>query len=256
MSEPNPQSVGIDVVDCFERRMRGKAGDDRFVARVFSPDEAKRIRSAHDPDLLLWLMWAAKEAVFKAETVALGEPPVFDHSTFVVSVPDQALSFEYPPEIDLPAWRPVVSGTVLRSGVEIPVEWSVTGGVTCITPPSTLAHVKQKIGVESLSGAAARLGAPKELSALIQGHFQEAESRAMHSLPSGLARLAAREAAVELMGIESERIRIVTPPGPAGRTPPHLEVDGQRDPRVALSISHHGDRIAWVVRVTSGRAGS
>ncbi len=248
MSESRPGPVGIDVVDCFERRMQSKATYERFVDRVFTELEADRIRNAHSPDLVLWMMWAAKEAVFKAETVSMGEPPVFDHSAFEVTVPDHVLRLPYPKKMDPPAWQPAAVGHVLRNGVEAPVEWSVIGGVACLTPPDSLSGVQQRIGVERLSDAAARMGVPADLDALVEAHFHQTEARAMRSLPSGMVRLAARRAAVELMQIDADRIRIVTPPGPAGRTPPHLEVDGEREARLSLSISHHGDRIAWIVR--------
>lgn len=248
MPDRQPAPLGIDVVDCFEKRMRGKAEDGRFVARVFTDREAEQIRSAADPDLVLWMMWAAKEAVFKAETVAEGEPPVFDHSAFEVTVPGSALELPYPNQADTPAWRPEAAGHVVRHGVECPVEWSLTGSVVCLAPPHPVPGIRQRVGIERLADAATRLDVPGDLDALVGAHFHPTESRAMHSLPSGLVRLAARTAVVELLQIEADRVRIVTPPGPAGRTPPHLEVDGTRDPRLALSISHHGDRIAWIVR--------
>lgn len=248
MPDRRPGPVGIDVVDCFEKRMRGKADDSRFVARVFTDRETDQIRNAADPDLVLWMMWAAKEAVFKAETVAEGEPPVFDHSAFEVTVPISALALPYPNQTDAPAWRPDAAGHVLRRGVECPVEWSLTGSVVCLAPPHTAPGIRERIGVERLSDVASGSDTSGNLEALIEAHFHPTESRAMHSLPSGLVRLAARTAAVQLLQIEADRLRIVTPPGPAGRTPPHLEVDGKRDPRLALSISHHGDRIAWIVR--------
>lgn len=43
----------------------GKSLDDRFVRRVFLPEEQSRIYKDSDPDCILWVLWAAKEAAYK-----------------------------------------------------------------------------------------------------------------------------------------------------------------------------------------------
>jgi holo-[acyl-carrier protein] synthase len=59
--------VGVDLVDVdrMERIIRGKSGD-RFVARVFSAEEAVACGSAPDPVQSFAARFAAKEAVVKA----------------------------------------------------------------------------------------------------------------------------------------------------------------------------------------------
>ncbi|MHB8770731.1 MAG: 4'-phosphopantetheinyl transferase family protein [Syntrophales bacterium] len=64
--------MGNDVVDLHDPDNRGKSGDDRFLARVFTAEERGLIARAADPDRLLWSLWAAKEAAYKA--VSGGEP--------------------------------------------------------------------------------------------------------------------------------------------------------------------------------------
>jgi phosphopantetheine--protein transferase-like protein len=66
--------VGNDVVDLKEPENRGKSGDDRFLDRVFTAVEQARIAGAQSPDTLLWSLWAAKEAAYKA--VSGGDPSV------------------------------------------------------------------------------------------------------------------------------------------------------------------------------------
>jgi phosphopantetheinyl transferase (holo-ACP synthase) len=66
--------VGNDVVDLRETENQGKSRDERFVGRVFTADERERIAGAQSPDTLLWSLWAAKEAAYKA--VSGGDPSV------------------------------------------------------------------------------------------------------------------------------------------------------------------------------------
>ena len=58
--------VGNDIVDLKETDNCGKSGDDRFLGRVFTPEERDLIVGAACPDKLLWAFWAAKEAAYKA----------------------------------------------------------------------------------------------------------------------------------------------------------------------------------------------
>lgn len=66
--------VGNDVVDLKDPDNQGKSGDDRFLGRVFTEKERDRITRAACPDRLLWALWAAKEAAYKA--VSRGDPTV------------------------------------------------------------------------------------------------------------------------------------------------------------------------------------
>lgn len=58
--------VGNDIVDLMEPGNCGKSGDGRFLDRVFTPEERELIAGAANPDAVLWSLWAAKEAAYKA----------------------------------------------------------------------------------------------------------------------------------------------------------------------------------------------
>jgi hypothetical protein len=58
--------VGNDIVDLAAPGNPGKSGDGRFCSRVFTVEERARIAGAAQPDALLWALWAAKEAAYKA----------------------------------------------------------------------------------------------------------------------------------------------------------------------------------------------
>jgi phosphopantetheine--protein transferase-like protein len=59
-------TVGNDLVDLTLSENRDKWKDRRFVRRVFAPSEQDAIAVASDPDRVLWALWSAKEAVYKA----------------------------------------------------------------------------------------------------------------------------------------------------------------------------------------------
>ncbi|MCL2669340.1 MAG: 4'-phosphopantetheinyl transferase superfamily protein [Syntrophaceae bacterium] len=58
--------LGNDVVDLEMEENCGKSGDSRFLSRVFAASEQALIAGAACPDALLWALWAAKEAAYKA----------------------------------------------------------------------------------------------------------------------------------------------------------------------------------------------
>jgi phosphopantetheine--protein transferase-like protein len=66
--------VGNDVVDLKDPENIGKNRDDRFLGRVFTAGERELIASVSSPDTLLWSLWAAKEAAYKA--VSSADPAV------------------------------------------------------------------------------------------------------------------------------------------------------------------------------------
>jgi phosphopantetheine--protein transferase-like protein len=66
--------VGNDVVDLKHQENQGKSRDDRFLDRVFTAEERDRIAGAARPEMLLWALWAAKEASFKV--VSRDDPTV------------------------------------------------------------------------------------------------------------------------------------------------------------------------------------
>lgn len=76
----SPHAVGNDVVDLGDPAIAGHHRRDRFVSRVCTPEERKRIASSLD----LWTLFASKEAAYKA-LVNLGYSPGFAHREIVVS---------------------------------------------------------------------------------------------------------------------------------------------------------------------------
>lgn len=82
---PGAPVVGNDIVDLARGRTARIANNRRFLAKVFTASERRRIASAADPMVELWGHWAAKEAAFKVLCKTLGSAPVFEHRRFEVS---------------------------------------------------------------------------------------------------------------------------------------------------------------------------
>lgn len=81
---PGAPLIGNDVVDSSDATTAAAHLRERFVARVCSPAERDRVAAAADPALLLWSLFAAKEAAFKA--VSKLRPGIaFAHRRFEVS---------------------------------------------------------------------------------------------------------------------------------------------------------------------------
>ena len=82
--------MGNDVVDLKDPENIGKSRDDRFLGRVFTAGERELIASVPSPDPLLWSLWAAKEAAYKA--VNRADPAVcsIPHRYRVVLEPEDA----------------------------------------------------------------------------------------------------------------------------------------------------------------------
>ena len=73
--------LGNDIVDLNEAGVAGKSHNARFVERVFSREEKSAISLSENPDLTLWMFWAAKETAYKIISKITG-PPVFSYKKF------------------------------------------------------------------------------------------------------------------------------------------------------------------------------
>lgn len=77
--------LGNDVVDLRDPGTREGAPHPRFDDRVFAPAEREALAAAPDPRRLRWVLWAAKEAAYKA--AAQRDPAtVFSPRRFVAAL--------------------------------------------------------------------------------------------------------------------------------------------------------------------------
>lgn len=84
--------VGNDIVDLEDPAIAQSHLRERFVARVCCQSERALLAASAEPKVLLWSLFAAKEAAFKAIS-KLG-PLVFAHRRFVVSADLRSVTYE------------------------------------------------------------------------------------------------------------------------------------------------------------------
>jgi phosphopantetheine--protein transferase-like protein len=115
--------VGNDIVDLQDPENRGKSRDRRFAGRVFTPRERQRIEAAARPDALLWSLWAAKEAAYKA--FSRGNPGIPSiPKQYHVSFDDEAIFAAPQSAAGLPF---TVGGRVVAPPGELALRVWVTG---------------------------------------------------------------------------------------------------------------------------------
>lgn len=266
--DPRPLLVGNDVVDLADPRCVGRSGDRRFLERILSVEEARRIRSADRPDTLLWLFWAAKEAAYKVVSKLRGEPPPFVHARFQVAVePAGSAPFgEAPP--------PSLTGTVTWEEHVVPfratvgperihaVAWWGARGRAAIDGKSAAEDGKARDGRGAPRGLSA--GISVGLSTLpadsaerwredLSSRFTPREWAAVHSRPSAVVRLEARAELARRLDAPEREVEIVCPGDAPGRTPPQVLRDSRRA-RADVSLSHHGRFVAWAVAIDEEEA--
>jgi phosphopantetheinyl transferase (holo-ACP synthase) len=103
-------SVGNDIVWLADPANRGRHADRRLLGRILTPPERVLVENAGEADRVLWSLWAAKEAAYKAWSRTFPGKP-FSPATFEV-VPEG-------PWADF-----LTSAEVRHQGDCFPVAWS------------------------------------------------------------------------------------------------------------------------------------
>ncbi len=238
-------ALGIDVVDLEHPRCRGKAGDRRFVARVFTEAEASAIAESADADCRLWTLWAAKEAGFKAATLAAGAPPVFRHRAFEVVLEPGAERGRVVYEgrsYDLDVTERDGHVVALARFVD---RGDVGGAGVAGAGAARVGLVRH--GVATHDEITRALGLENATLERLRARLRPDEARSVHSVRSALARLALRRDAARWLGIDETRLSVVCPGGRTGRVPPRLLDDDGVLEAVSVSLSHDGRWLAWAL---------
>lgn len=224
--------------------------DRPFVERVFAADEQEAIGVSEDPHLELWSRWAAKETGFKVISKLIGEPPPFVHRAFRVAWTSQQRASESGAErvirCGVVRYQPpgaVGTSEVLEAIVSVALRYERLHALGFGVRGEHRGDVHLESRVELLdSPDSAWTGSLEELTP----RFTERELDAVYSRQSAAVRLGIRAHLAELLGVREKRIEIVCAPGPTGRRPPSVLLDGERA-RVDVSLSHDARWISWAI---------
>lgn len=223
--------VGVDVVDLGVDELRDRTRDGRFLDRVFTAGEQTRIRAAADPDVELWSLWAAKEAAFKVASKVLGAPPVFRHRAF---------------EVRDPPGTPVAVVTYGDHAFRVTTQVDDTRVVVhAWSHPASMILVCDM----DLAEAEALLGVGEPFQDWQARRMSPEERESAHSRASALVRVLARRDAARHLELPEDRLTIQCVPGPTGRRPPFIHLDGVPLADADVSLSHHGRRLAWALEL-------
>ena len=279
-SSPEPRlRLGNDVVDLDAPRVRGKASDERFLRRILHDSERSLVDAADDREAELWSLWAAKESGYKVVSKLEGVPPPFVHERFVVS-------WEAGGAGGTGSARAGAHGSESSAGesgqgargrrgwvrwgdrrvqVEVDVHADVVHAVACggrdadtlralDVPLDT--HLEEdpersrRRGLDHIRRTLVRLdsdAAPWTLPEVdLLAALSEREREAVHSRASAAVRIGAKADLAETLGLGRDRLEIVCGPGPRGRRPPRVLLDGA-PAALDVSLSHHGAWIAWAL---------
>jgi len=231
--------LGNDVVDLGHHGGSGKARDQRFLARVCSVEEVQTIGSSRDSDTALWIHWAAKEAIYKSASKALGTPPIFHHPLFHVAFLKEALG-EFL-EGSLSTTQPTLAGTGHYKDIRFSL--SVERSTSAVHAVSWI-HEEGRGFPPYRSECQEMPTAVRGPASGLEEHFSATEWECVTHQASGLTRIRAREALAEEGGIPEEGLEIRCGPGAPGRRIPSVWIDGVEAP-VDLTLSHHGRFLAF-----------
>ena len=233
--------LGNDVVDLKRARIKRLASNEQFLERILSVREQQTVNNSNDPNLELWSHWAAKEAGFKAISKIMTPTPIFVHADFRISW-SRATS---PPENV--AGSVIRAGSVSYHGLEADVTVALWPGRIHATAYALTPAKPEAVEIQT------RVELLNKPNSSWAGSFQELRSRlspqeldAVYSRESAAVRVGAREDLALLLRVEVKRVEIVCGPGPSGKYPPQVLIDGH-PANADVSLSHDGLWIAWVV---------
>ncbi len=203
--------MGNDIVDLKAPGAMGKAGNARFVRRILTIEEQQAVLCADHPDALLWILWAAKEAAYKA--VSKSHPDVsFSPGRYSVKLKNE---------------KPGVLGGMVKT----------PGGIVRIRIFSHEDYV-HCIGITASHSG---------LDRIVYGIKAISREEKMNHPPacqSMAARKLAKERIASYTGRDQDDIQIIRNNTARGQGPPMVYFKGKKD-NIDISLSHDGRFVAY-----------
>lgn len=234
--------LGNDIVDLNEAGVSGKSKDTRFLSRVFSEQEQATISDAANPDLTLWVLWAAKETAYKIVS-KLTSPPVFAHQNFEGIIKKVVESGQNPA---------IVSGQVRYATYVIELEakcdLEYVHALGTFVKTGRLSDYSVCINTKELTSDESMQW---QNDAALRKDFTKKELASIHHANSALVRSYCKQDIAERLKIDSSRLQIIRPTREKKPQPPYLLLDNKRS-KLDISLSHHGKWLAWAYSMPTG----
>ena len=207
--------VGNDIVDLASPYVKEKSDDRKFVQRVLTPRERQALLNCDNPDNLLQVFWAAKEAAYKVTV---------KHCPRVSSAPRRYDVCLDTPECgrDLRGWVKTPSGLVHIAARQNP-EF-----VHCVGTETVLADKTVVCAVETNDD-----------------HPQPDFCRCSES-QSRMVRASARIKIAALLSLSENAVTITKPHQEKRSLFPEVYVKGEKT-NISISFSHDGRFIAYAL---------
>lgn len=221
--------AGNDVVDLNHNGIIGKSKHTRFVKRVFNENEQSTISSSNDPDLTLWMIWAAKETAYKIISKIIG-PPIFAHKKFATSF----LNHLPQPKVE-----------VVYKEWLFPVKIIFTQDyIHAYSAHALSSEISQYVlHKKVLQLASAELKDWKNKNNW-KDNFTKRERLSVHKAESALIRYHCKKAIAEALNISASRLQIIRPTNAGKMQAPFVLLDNKQA-EIDISLSHHGEWLAY-----------
>ncbi len=230
--------LGNDIVDLNEAGITGKFYSARFVERVFSREEKSAISLSENPDLTLWMFWAAKETAYKIISKITG-PPVFSYkkfkTTFRKKISKSKSKFE-------------VVYDARQFQIELATNINYIHAVGAHANTSELPNYLLSEKVHQVTHSELKdWQNPNSWSE----HFTKEELVSIHHAESALVRFHCKKLVAKELKVAPSRLQIIRPSKARMPQPPFLLLDNKQT-EIDISLSHHGLWLGFCFSIKQG----
>jgi phosphopantetheine--protein transferase-like protein len=233
--------VGNDIVD-LSNAPTNKQNDIRFMQRVFTQEEQSLINTTLNinPNIMVWLLWAAKESAYKI-IAKLFKQPSFIHKKFQISIVKNEISSS---DITLKAvydnYTMQLQATISSSYIHMLAIYSD------LKDNSNLElnlNLDLKSNIRKISSNEINLW---DTNNQVSNSFTQQERLSIKNVFSEVVRLDLKQAIANQFNLELSSLEIIRTNTNNRMNPPFLLINGELSP-INLSLSHHGDWVAWAL---------
>ena len=231
--------LGNDIVDLNEAGITGKSHSARFVERVFSREEKSAISVSENPDLTLWMFWAAKETAYKIISKITG-PPVFSYKKFKTTFRKQISKSKSKFEVVYDAWQFQIELATNINYIHAVGTHANTGELLNYLLSEKVHQVTHSELTDWQN--------PNSWSE----HFTKKELVSIHHAESALVRFHCKKLVAKELRVAPSRLQIIRPSKAHRPQPPFLLLDNKQT-EIDISLSHHGVWLGFCFSIKQGQ---